>query len=120
MLSTNVLNKCKGIIIIIIIIIIILTLIIIIISDEIESKVLFNEYPIIGNISTDNNGKIKNDSNSNDDGVNDSNSNNDGIVFFASYWNMMTPLEVIDDKTSVYFIIEKDNHSNTIDDKRLE
>ena len=62
-------------------------------TNEIENNVKITNHPIIA-------GRRHDDCNS---------------ILFSSRWNMMTPLEVIDEKTSVVFTIEKDPLSSSED-----
>ena len=61
--------------------------------NEIENFAKITNHPIIG-------GRRHDDCNS---------------ILFSSRWNMMTPLEVIDEKTSVVFTIEKDPLTSSAD-----
>lgn len=43
---------------------------------------------------------------------------NCNAILFGSRWNMMTPLELIDDKTSVVFTVENDPYSSLFEEER--
>ena len=62
-------------------------------KNEIENKSILNNHPILGSRRHD-----------------DCNA-----ILFASRWNMMTPLEVIEPKSSAVFIIESDHQSALMD-----